>query len=72
MLRWKIVFVKVDKAGKSVYPNSHHGGVRRTAGLRSTLGTCWVMPSKESDTYRSFFLMVVSLATIFFVEKGEN
>ena len=50
MLRWKTVFVKVDTAGKSVYSNSHHGGVRRTAGLRSTLGTCWVMPSKESDT----------------------
>jgi thiamine transporter len=30
------------------------------------------MPSKESDTYRSFFLMVVSMATIFLWKKEKQ
>jgi hypothetical protein len=29
MLRWKTVFVKVDRPRKSVYPDFHHGGVRK-------------------------------------------
>jgi hypothetical protein len=31
MLRWKAVFVKVDRRNKSVYSNSHHGGVRKNS-----------------------------------------
>ena len=31
MLRWIDRFVKVDKRIKSVYPNSHHGGVRKNS-----------------------------------------
>ena len=31
MLRCKPVFVKVDRRQKSVYPKSHHGGVRKNS-----------------------------------------
>ena len=31
MLRFKTVFVKIDRCSKSVYPNSHHGGVRKNS-----------------------------------------
>ncbi len=31
MLRWKTVFVKIDRCGKSVYSRTHHGGVRKNS-----------------------------------------
>ena len=31
MLRWKTVFVKIDRRGKSVYSRTHHGGVRKNS-----------------------------------------
>ena len=31
MLRWITLIVKVDSQDKSVYSNSHHGGVRKNS-----------------------------------------